>query len=115
MVIEPAWIVGVGMTRFGVRQDFSGNDLTRDAVTIALRDAGAELGDIDAAYFGNTAHGLLEGRHVATGQIALRSMGFERIPDQCRKCLCHRRNSTAPGRAARQGRSRGRRDRRGCR
>jgi len=80
VVIEPAWIVGVGMTRFGVRQDFSGNDLTRDAVTIALRDAGAELGDIDAAYFGNTAHGLLEGRHVATGQIALRSMGFERIP-----------------------------------
>ena len=79
-MIEPAWIVGVGMTRFGVRQDFSVNDLTRDAVTIALRDAGAELGDIDAAYFGNTAHGLLEGRHVVTGQIALRSMGFERIP-----------------------------------
>ena len=68
------------MTRFGVRQDFSVNDLTRDAVTIALRDAGAELGDIDAAYFGNTAHGLLEGWHVVTGQIALRSMGFERIP-----------------------------------
>jgi hypothetical protein len=56
------------------------NDLTREAVSIALRDAGAELGDIDAAYFGNTAHGLLEGRHVATGQVALRSMGFERIP-----------------------------------
>jgi acetyl-CoA acyltransferase len=80
VVIEPAWIVGVGMTRFGVRQDSSVNDLTRDAVSIALRDAGAELGDIDAAYFGNTAHGLLEGRHVATGQVALRSMGFERIP-----------------------------------
>jgi hypothetical protein len=79
-VIEPAWMVGVGMTRFGVRQDFSVNDLTRDAVTIVLRDAGAELGDIDAAYFGKTAHGLLEGRHVVTGQIALRSMGFEQIP-----------------------------------
>jgi acetyl-CoA acyltransferase len=78
--IEPTWIVGVGMTRFVVRQTFSLHNLTRDAVTIALRDAGAELGDIDAAYFGNTAHGLLEGRHVVTGQVALRSMGFERIP-----------------------------------
>ena len=68
------------MTRFGVRQDFSVNDLTRDALTIALRDAGAELGDIDAPYFGNRAHGLLEGRYVVTGQIALLSMGFERTP-----------------------------------
>jgi acetyl-CoA acyltransferase len=68
------------MTRFVVRQTVSVNNLTRDAVTIALRDAGAELGDIDAAYFGNTAHGLLERRHVVTRQIALRSMGFKRIP-----------------------------------
>ncbi len=48
-MIEPTWIVGVGMTRFVVRQTFSVNNLTRDAVTIALRDADAEVGDIDAA------------------------------------------------------------------
>src|SRR3954466_7475483 len=83
--MEPTWIVGVGMTRVVVRQTFSVNNLTRDAGTIALRRAGAELGDTDAAYFGNTAHGLLEDRHVVTGQIALRSMGFERIPSSMSK------------------------------
>lgn len=65
MVIEPAWIVGVGMTRFGVRQDVSVNNLPRDAVSIALRDAGAELGDIDAATRATVAMAL----HQAALQV----------------------------------------------
>src|ERR1700757_4971936 len=68
------------MTAFGVRPEASVKDLTRDAVTEALSDAGAELGDVEAAYFGNTCQGVLEGQIVVAGQIALRSMGFERIP-----------------------------------
>lgn len=75
-----AWIAGVGMTRFGVRRDASVKDLTREAVTAALQDAGAQLGDVEAAYFGNTCQGALEGQVVVPGQMALRSMGFERIP-----------------------------------
>ncbi|WP_433634871.1 thiolase family protein [Nocardia sp. CA-120079] len=77
---EPVWIIGVGMTPFGVRRDASVKDLTRDAVVEALSDAGMELGEVDAAYFGNTCQGLLEGQAVVPGQIALRSMGFERLP-----------------------------------
>ena len=46
---EPVWIVGVGMTPFGVRHEASVKDLTREAVTGALRAAGARLTDIDGA------------------------------------------------------------------
>ena len=77
---EPVWIVGTGMTSFGVRRDTSVKELTREAVTEALKDAGAELGDVQAAYFGNTCQDVLEGQNVVGGQMALRSMGFERIP-----------------------------------
>jgi acetyl-CoA acyltransferase len=77
---EPVWVAGVGMTPFGVRRETSVKDLTREAVTGALRDAGAQLTDIDAAYFGNTVQAVFEGQVVVAGQMALRSMGFEQIP-----------------------------------
>ena len=77
---EPVWIVGVGMTPFGVRRDASVKSMTAQAVTGALADAAAQLGDVDAAYFGNTCQAVLEGQIVVPGQMALRSMGFERIP-----------------------------------
>ncbi|MFJ1257833.1 thiolase family protein [Cupriavidus sp. CuC1] len=76
----PIWIVGVGMTAFGVRPEASVKDLAREAVTEALSDAGADMSDIEAAYFGNTCQDVLEGQVVVAGQMALRSMGFERIP-----------------------------------
>jgi acetyl-CoA acyltransferase len=76
----PVWVVGVGMTPFGVQPDVSVKDLTQHAVRHALADAGVQLGDIQAAYFGNTCQDILEGQIVVAGQIALRSMGFERIP-----------------------------------
>ena len=80
MTDTSAWVAGVGMTPFGVRPEVSVKDLTREAVTGALSDAGAGLGDVQAAYFGNTCQGVLEGQVVVAGQMALRSMGFERIP-----------------------------------
>ena len=80
MTDTPAWVAGVGMTPFGVRHEVSVKDLTREAVTGALSDAGAGLGDVQAAYFGNTCQDVLEGQVVVAGQMALRSMGFERIP-----------------------------------
>ncbi|NVH72163.1 thiolase family protein [Paraburkholderia sp. JPY432] len=80
MTAVPVWIAGVGMTSFGVRQDASVKDLTRTAVLEAICDAGGDLSTIDAAYFGNTCQDVLEGQVVVAGQMALRSMGFERIP-----------------------------------
>ena len=80
MTGTPVWVVGVGMTPFGVQPDVSVKDLTQHAVRHALADAGVQLGDIQAAYFGNTCQDILEGQIVVAGQITLRSMGFERIP-----------------------------------
>lgn len=77
---QPVYLAGISMTRFGVFPELSVKALTREAVEDALADAGATRADIDAAFFSNTAQDVLEGQTVVAGQIALRSMGFERIP-----------------------------------
>lgn len=77
---ELVYLAGISMTRFGVFPERSVKDLTREAVDGALIDAGAEQPDIDAAFFSNTAQDILEGQVVVAGQIALRTMGFQRIP-----------------------------------
>ena len=46
----------------------------------ALKDASAELGDIESAWFSNTRQGMMENQNTIRGQCALRSMGFETIP-----------------------------------
>ena len=74
------YIIGVGMTPFGKFLDRSVKTMTREAVTLALQDAGAKIGDIGAAFFANAVQSPLEGQHMVAGQIALRDMGFERLP-----------------------------------
>jgi acetyl-CoA acetyltransferase len=68
------------MTRFGRHGDRGVADLTAEAVHEALTDAGLERHQIEAAFFGNTTQAALEGQLMVGGQIALRRMGFERIP-----------------------------------
>jgi len=77
---EKVYIVGVGSTALGRFPEKSVKDFTREAVTLALTDAGAEFGDIEAAWFSNTRQGMMENQNTIRGQCALRSMGFETIP-----------------------------------
>lgn len=74
------FIAGISMTRFGKRPDDSVKSLTAEAVTAALADAGAEVGDIEAAWFSNTRQPMLEGQNTVRGQIALRPLGLTGIP-----------------------------------
>lgn len=74
------YIVGVGMTPFGKFLDRSVKDLTRDAVSAALQDAGAAKADIKAAYFANASQAAIDGQYMIGGQIALRDMGIGGIP-----------------------------------
>jgi len=74
------YVVGVGMTPFGRHVDKSVKDLTRMAVTEALVDAGVSKAEIGAAFFANASQAALEGQYMIPGQIALRSMGFSKIP-----------------------------------
>jgi len=74
------FIAGIGMTKFTRHLDRSYHDLTREAVELALGDAGADKGDISQAYFASCVLGFMQDQHLIPGQIALRSMGFEGIP-----------------------------------
>jgi acetyl-CoA acyltransferase len=74
------YIAGIGSTALGRHPDKSVKDLTREAVTMALADAGASLSDIEAAWFSNTRQGMMENQNTIRGQCALRAMGFETIP-----------------------------------
>ncbi|HEY2561749.1 MAG TPA: thiolase family protein [Caldimonas sp.] len=78
--MEKIFVVGVGMTRFGKLLDRSVKDLTREAVAMALEDAGCDLHVIGAAFFANAAQSAVEGQYMIPGQLALRAMGFSRIP-----------------------------------
>jgi len=74
------FIVGVGMTPFSKFENKSVKDIVQEAVLLALKDAECSQSQIEAAYFATTTQGPLQGQHTIPGQIALRSMGFERIP-----------------------------------
>ncbi|MGA7611189.1 MAG: thiolase family protein, partial [Xanthobacteraceae bacterium] len=70
------YIVGVGSTALGRFPDQSVKQLTNAAVTPALADAGADMTDVEAAWFSNTRQGMMENQNTIRGQCALRSMGF---------------------------------------
>lgn len=78
--MDNVYVAGVGMTKFGRHLERSYKDLTREAVELALVDAGISKSDVGAAFFGSCVLGYMEGQHMVPGQIALRSMGFEHIP-----------------------------------
>lgn len=75
-----AYVAGVGMTRFGKHLDRSLKSLAAEAINVALVDAGLALQDIQAAYMGNAAGGVVQGQEMVSGQVALREMGLGRIP-----------------------------------
>ncbi|MCD8019106.1 MAG: thiolase family protein [Clostridiales bacterium] len=74
------YVVGVSMTPFGKFPEMSVKDLTRVAVNDALKDAGCEQSDIQAAFFAQTTQGVLQDQVFLPGPIALTAMGFQDIP-----------------------------------
>src|SRR5688572_12496797 len=74
------YILGIGMTALGKFPERSVKNLTAEAVSLALVDAGIESDAIESAWFSNTRQGLLEGQNGIRGQIALRACGIEGIP-----------------------------------
>ena len=79
--MKDVYIVGIGMTGLGKFVERSVKDLTEEAVTLALKDAGdTELNNIQAAWFSNTRQPMLEGQNTIRGQCALRPMGLNRVP-----------------------------------
>jgi len=75
-----AYVAGVGMTHFGKYLDTGLKALGADAVKAALADAGIGADDLEAAYVGNAAAGLITGQESIRGEVVLRGMGIGRIP-----------------------------------
>ena len=73
-------VIGAGMTRFGKYIDRSMKDLAREAVEGALRTAGVEQQELQAAAVGNAVAGLVTGQECIRGQVVLRDMGIGGIP-----------------------------------
>jgi acetyl-CoA acetyltransferase len=75
-----AVVAGVGMTTFGRHLDRGLKSLGGEAVEAALADAGIDKDQLQAAYVGNAAAGLITGQESIRGQVVLRSVGIGRIP-----------------------------------
>jgi acetyl-CoA acetyltransferase len=75
-----AKIAGIGMTAFGKHMDRGLKSLGAEAVQAALDDAGLEKGQIEAAWVGNAAAGLVTGQECIRGQVVLRSIGMGKLP-----------------------------------
>lgn len=73
-------IIGVGMTRFGKYPDKGIKDLVRESTEDAIKDAGIHKRDIEAAYVGSAATGLMTGQEQIRAQVTLSAMGIEKIP-----------------------------------
>ncbi len=73
-------IIGVGMTHFGKFLERSLKDLAREAIDNAIRDAGIDKKQIQAAYVGNAMAGIITGQECIRGQVMLRAYGIEEIP-----------------------------------
>ena len=75
-----ATIAGIGMTHFGKHLETGLKKLGAEAVEAAIADAGLDQDQIEAAYVGNAAAGLITGQECIRGQVVLRSIGLGRIP-----------------------------------
>jgi acetyl-CoA acetyltransferase len=75
-----ATVAGVGMTRFTKMLDTGLKAIGAEAVEAAIKDAGLQPEDIEAAFVGNAAAGLVTGQESIRGQVILRSINIGRIP-----------------------------------
>lgn len=75
-----AYIAGVGMTRFCKHLDRGMKSLGAEAIESAVVDAGIGKQDIQAAWMGNAAAGLITGQECIRGQVILRGAGIGMIP-----------------------------------
>lgn len=74
------YIAGIAMTVFGRHFDRSLEDLAREAVDGALKDAGCRKDDIGTAFYAGITNGPLQGQFAIPGQVVLGKLGIEGIP-----------------------------------
>ena len=78
--MRDVYVIGAGMTRFGKYLDRNMKSLAEEAVTHTLQHAGIDKADLQAAWVGNAAQGIVTGQEGIRGQVVLRAMGIGAIP-----------------------------------
>lgn len=78
--MEPIYIAGIAMTQFGRHLDRSLQDLAKEALDGALKDANARHADIGTAYYAGITGGPLQGQPSISGQVVFSKIGIEGIP-----------------------------------
>lgn len=74
------YIAGIAMTVFGRHLDRSLDDLAREALQRALRDAGCHADAIRAAFYAGITNGALQGQLSIPGHVVFSKIGLEGIP-----------------------------------
>jgi len=77
---SPIYVVGVGMTQFGRQVDRSIPSLAEEALTAALRDAGADQADLGQVFYSGVTQGPLQGQNAVPGQVVLNKLGLRGMP-----------------------------------
>ena len=74
------YIAGISMTVFGRHFERSLEDLAREAVDGALKDAGCGKDAPGTAFYAGITNGPLQGQYAIPGQVVLGKLGIEGIP-----------------------------------
>jgi acetyl-CoA acetyltransferase len=75
-----AYIIGVGMIRFGKYPDDTVRTMAEKSIDLCLKDAGLGKSDLQAGFFSNTFWGMFNNQHSIRGQVVFRGMGIDKIP-----------------------------------
>lgn len=78
--MRDVYIIGAHTLKFGKYPDLTIKQLTEEAVTGVLKDAGLEKSALQSAWFANAAWGMTNYQHCIRGQVALRPLGIDGIP-----------------------------------
>jgi len=73
-------IAGIAMTVFGRHPERSVDDLAREALSGALKDAGCAASDIGVAFYSGMTQGALQGQLSIPGQVVFSKIGVEGVP-----------------------------------
>lgn len=77
-----SYITGVGMTRFGKMADRTVEDLGREAVRLAMKEAGVDRKDVDEVFCGSVFGGVLIGQRIM-GSLGMSGLPVTNIENGC--------------------------------
>jgi len=78
--MQSIYIAGIATTVFGRHPERSLEDLAREALQGALKDAGCQASQLGAAYYAGVTNGPLQGQIAIPGQVVFSKIGIEGIP-----------------------------------